>query len=496
MKQIYKNISLSVLTGLLAVAAFPKISLFFLAWIALVPLAIVLSQSNVKQSFWYAFLSGFIFNAAGLYWLIPMLHFNTGSYIQAFAASCALWVYMALYWGAWGWFFCVGKRTFSSPWILAVFVSAAWVVLEFVRSYLLTGFPWMLIGYSQYRFLEIIQIAEFTGIYGVSFIIIFCNMLFYFWAADKRGNKYLYAALSLIIVLSVFGAFRFEKFKFFGNEEFTAAIVQPNVDQYKKWDQAHRDEILLSLEDYAAKISGSKVDLVVWPETVLPDFIPHNKQVLSTAKRIAKTAGGLNIIGAPYNDESGRWFNAVFQFGEKGYTSIHKKNHLVPFGEYVPFRKFLGRFFSVLNEMGDFETGNGITVFTDGKIYAGPTICSENFYPDISRQFCLNGARVLTNHTNDAWFFDTAAPYQHFMMNVFRAVENRKSVLVSANSGVSGIIESSGRIISYVPAEREALIISEFLQNNFLSFYTVHGDTFVRICILVLIFLFVMILIL
>ncbi|MCL2390242.1 MAG: apolipoprotein N-acyltransferase [Endomicrobia bacterium] len=491
-----RNIFLSVLTGLLAVAAFPKISLFFLAWIALVPLLLVLSRSSVKQSFFYAFLSGFVFNAAGLYWLIPMLHFNTGSYVQAFSASCVLWAYLALYWGVWGWLFAVAKKYFSSTWIFSVFMPAAWVVLEYARTYFLTGFPWMLAGYSQYRFTEIIQIAEFTGVYGVSFVLVFCNILFYFWMTDKKGNKYLYSALFLITALSVFGAFRLDKFKFFGNEEFTVAIVQPNIDQYKKWDQGFKDEILYSLEYYADKISDDKVDLVVWPEAAMPDFVPYDKQALLTAEKIAKTAGGLNIIGAPHNDKSGKLFNAVFEFDGSGYKSVHKKNHLVPFGEYVPLRKQLGRFFGVLNDMGDFEKGTDKKVFTDGKVFAGPTICSENFYPDISRQFCLDGAKVLTNHTNDAWFFDTAAPYQHFMMNVFRAVENRKFVLVSANSGVSGIVEASGRIVSFIPASQEALITAEFLQNDFHTFYTLRGDIFVKICMFVLIFLFVTILIL
>ncbi|MDR1696239.1 MAG: apolipoprotein N-acyltransferase [Endomicrobium sp.] len=495
--KIYKNILLCILAGLSAAAAFPKINLFFLAWIALVPLFFVLSRSNAKQLFFYAFLSGFVFNAAGLYWLIPMLHFNTGSYIQAFAASGMLWAYLALYWGIWGWFFGIAKKYISSLWLLALFASAVWVILEYARTYILTGFPWMLAGYSQYRFTEIIQIAEFTGVYGVSFALVFCNALFYFWMTGKRGSKYLYAAVSLILVLSVFGAFRLDKFKFYGDGGFSAAIVQPNIDQYKKWDKNYKDEILYTLEYYGDKISDGVTDLTVWPEAAVPGFLPDDSESLLSAEKISKTSGGLNLIGAPYKDaKTGKHYNAVFGFTGGKYKSVHKKNHLVPFGEYVPFRKLLGKFFKALNDMGNFEKGSDKTVFNYGKVFAGVTVCSENFFPQISRELCRSGAKVLTNHTNDAWFFDTAAPYQHFMMNVFRAVENRKYVLVSANSGVSGVVEASGRIISSTPASSEALIISEFFQNDFKTLYTSYGDIFIKLCVWILIFLFAAILIL
>lgn len=497
-KQNYKNIALCLFTGLLAVAAFPKINLFFLIWIAFVPLVKVILRTSVKYSFLYGFLAGFVFNAAGLYWLVPMLKFNTGSYAQAFLAACALWGYLALYWGAWCGFVGMAKKYFLSPWILTLFSGCVWVLLEYARTYFLTGFSWLLIGYSQYRFTEIIQIAEITGIYGVSFIIIVCNMLFYYWISDKKGNVYLYAALAVILSASVFGAWRLDKFKFFGEEVFKAAVVQPNVDQYKKWNQDYKDDILFGLEQYAFEISETGADLVVWPETALPDFLPADKQSYRTAKRITKTAGGFNIIGAPYYDGTGRMFNAAFAFRDdgKGYVALHKKTHLVPFGEFVPFRRQLGRLFGVLNEMGDFVRGNDTRVFTDGKIYAGATICSENFSADAARRFCLSGAKVLTNHTNDAWFFDTAAPSQHFTMNVFRAVENRKAVIVSANSGVSGIIEASGRIAAVSKVSEGALLSGEFLQNDYKSFYTVHGDVFMKVCAVILVFLLLIILIL
>jgi apolipoprotein N-acyltransferase len=488
----FKKIILCIITALLAVCAFPKINLFFLAWMAFIPLIYVITRSGLKSSFFYGFISGFIFNAIGLYWLVPMLKFNTGSYLQTVTAACTLWAYLALYWGIWSLYLNFSqnvlrktlKNYLYSNVLIILFGSSMWVLLEYIRTYFLTGFPWMLVGYSQYKFTEIIQIAEFTGIYGVSFLIIFCNLCFYFWISTQKGNKYLYIALVLIVAVSIFGAARVYKFRFFGDQEFTVSIVQPNVDQNKKWDQFYKNNIISNLKEYAFKIAENKTDLVIWPETVLPGSIPEDEQLYESIKYMVKTAGGFNIVGSVYNDKNYGYFNVALAFNERDndYKAVHKKNHLVPFGEYIPFRNLFSRFFDVLNQMGDSNKGQDTNVFDNGKIYAGAIICSENFFPDISRNFVLSGAKVLTNHTNDAWFFDTAALHQHFSMNIFRAVENRKAVIVSANSGISGIIEASGVVVTKTVSSKSMLLTGKFLQNDFKTFYTKYGDLFINMC--------------
>jgi len=484
----YQNLLLSVLTGLLAVLAFPKADLFFLAWVAFIPLIHVVLKENLKKSLLYGFVSGFVFSALGLYWLVPMLHFNLGSYFQAFLASGLLWIYLALYWAAWATLVNLVKHFSPKKYITPLVVISApviWVLLEYVRTYFLTGFPWMLLGYSQYKFLEVIQIAEIAGVYGVSFLLILLNVLFYFWAVKSNGRKFLYAAIAVLAAVCVFGFFRVEKFKFYGEQIFKAAVIQPNVDQYKKWDDNYKNEILAGLKSLSAEAAGLKPDLIVWPEAVLPNM---DKQSFDAVKA-SQISGAMNILSSVYIQPRGmlsNWadaYNAVFILDKNNnIVFVHEKNHLVPFGEFVPFRKYLERYFGVLNNFGDISRGIDAEVFTNGTLYVGSLICSENFFPDIARRFVLNGARVLTNHTNDAWFFDTAAPHQHFIMNIFRAVETRKPVIVSANSGVSGVIESSGRIIQRTPVSKTLVFSEEFLQNQYLSFYARHGDVFVFFC--------------
>jgi apolipoprotein N-acyltransferase len=488
----YKKIILCTITGLLAACAFPRISMFFLMWIAFVPLLFVTIKSDLKDSFLYGLFSGIIFNIVGLYWFVPMLQFNTGSFVQAIIVSFTLWTYLALYWGVWCLYLTFSKNiinkkvrhALSFNIVMIFFGACMWVVLEYIRTYFLTGFPWMLVGYSQFEFTEIIQIAEFTGVYGISFIIIFCNLCFYFWISTNKSNRYLYTALLIIVLVAVFGALRVDDFNFFGDKEFSVSVVQPNIEQYKKWNQSYKYEILATLKKCASDIAKKKTDLVLWPETVFAGFILEDIELHDSAKNVTTMAGGFNILGCIYNDEEYNPYNAVLSF-ENGdnYKIVHKKNHIVPFGEFIPFRCFLANFFYALKQTRDFKKGNDTNIFDNGKICVGSAICSENFFPNILRRFVLSGAKVLTSHTNDAWFFDTAMPYQHFMMNIFRAVENRKAVIVSANSGISGIIEASGIIVTSTPPSKKVLLRGVFFQNDFKTFYTKYGDVFAYICI-------------
>jgi apolipoprotein N-acyltransferase len=477
----------AVLSAVFLAASFPKIDLFFLAWIAFIGLIFVIEKSSAKSSFFYGLVCGFCFYAITIEWLFGMLKFNTGSSLQAIISCIILWTYLALYFAVWA--YLVNKLYRRFPKIqLAVLAACLWVLLEFIRTYLFTGFPWILLGYSQYKFLPLIQIVEFTGVYGVSFLIIFVNFLIYFFFTDSFKKGYLLVLLALIFAVSIFGLFRMNKFNKIEGESFNVAIAQPSVDQYKKWDRKYRREILDDLQTFADEISQNKVDLVLWPETAMPNILTYGHG-LGFMEQIMSRAGGFNIFGSLYEDENGDLYNTLIGFDDDKELFMHKKNHLVPFGEYVPFRKFLSRFFGVLNTLGDINKGNQMDVFFDEGLAIGPLICSENFFPNFSRRLVNSGALVLTNHTNDAWFFDTAAPYQHFIMNVFRAVENRRMVLISANSGISGKVDAVGKILyKTVPFEKD-LFFTRGLQIKYKTFYTKFGDVFVLVCLVLFIIL-------
>lgn len=501
LKKISTNLVLSIVCGIFTATAFPKFYANWLIFVALVPVVWATYHSKKYASFFWGFIAGFTFNCIGLYWLMLTLNFNIDSRLETTAAFCVLQIYLALYWGIWSFVLNIAIKKFTYPFHTIIFSSCFWVLLEYIRTYFLTGFPWNLLGYSQWSFIQLIQIAEFTGVYGVSFLIVFVNLCFaffifrlpkknnFFYKKRLRSQKsYFFVALILFVSILSLGFFREEKFKNFGEPERKAVIVQTNIDQYKKWDDTYKKEIVSKLERLSLDAASLKADLVVFPETVVPNLLYLDSVNLEWARNIVKTCKNLAIVGA-ICAENKTLYNALLAFRPDEEIAIHKKNHLVPFGEFIPLRKILSKFFGILNIMGDFERGTDKNIFKDKHLTVGGTICSENFFPNISRIFTKNGAKVFANCTNDAWFFDTSAPYQHFVMNIFRAIENRKDVLVSANTGLSGIITTQGKIKTTAPLFQDFIIEGTFRQNDYKTFYVKFGDIFVYLCIFTMLLL-------
>jgi apolipoprotein N-acyltransferase len=478
-----KNILLAVLTGLLAAFAFPKISLFFLMWVAFVPLFYAAFKANKTQAAFFAFIAGYVFNAQANFFLVKMIYSFAEVYWVAVLFYLCFCAYFAIYWGIWGGICAVLRKYFENDAVFIVLVSCVWVILEYIRANILTGWPWLIVGYSQYEFPQIIQTAQYCGVYGVSFAIILVNGLLYFGSFGKK-KSYAASAAVLFSVLLIFGIYQYDKFKNFGEEEHSVAVVQSNVEQYKKLDNGYRNEMFLRLEKEAQEISKIKPDLTLWSESEIVNMIPVDIESYELANNMAKTAGGFNIIGAPYLTGDGRLYNNLFYFNGGGsYRAMHSKNHLVPFGEYIPLRSFLAKHVSFVDQIDDLLKGTDTNVFTDKKLYIGALICSENFYPSIMRRFILNGAKVLTNHSNDAWYLNTSGAHKHFCASVFRAVESRKYVLTAANTGVSAIIEPSGKISSRTKVYEKKLLVGKFRQNDYKTFYVLRGDVFIKLCI-------------
>jgi len=475
---------LCAITGLSAALAFPKMNLFFLAWAAFVPLMFVVFRSAPLVSFVWAFIAGMVFNLQANFWIIgTVMLFSDNSYLVSITFYAFFCAYFAAYWGIWGFSSSLAKKYCSNTPLLIIFSACLWVSLEYTRTYILGCWPWMMIAYSQYKFPQLIQFIEFTGVYGVSFAIMLVNALLCFGISCKKRN-YFFAAAAIFFAILIFGIFRYAAFQNFGDGKvLKAAAVQSNVEQYKKLSNAYHYEILAGLEEFAVKISEIKPDLAVWCESEIINLIPADIESYNFADILAKKAGGFNIIGAPYLDGNGKLFNSIFYFnGEGGYAAMHSKNHLVPFGEYMPFEESFVKRIGI--ESGsELSRGTDAAVFSDGNLFVGPLICSENLFPDIVRRFVLSGAKVLTNHTNDAWYLYSSAPHKHFNANVFRAIESRKTIIVAANTGVSAFVYPNGKIEKETGVYERSLISGVFMQNDYLTFYMLYGDVFVKLCI-------------
>jgi len=499
------SIILALVSGVLLVLIFPNFNLPFLAWVALVPLFLALRGRNSRESFKLGFLAGLTSYIGILYWIFPTVVSGGESKFLAFASLLLLSSYLATYYG----FFCILFGYTSSrigDYALNFFFAPAlWVSLELLRAHLFSGFPWALLGYSQWNFTEIIQISEFTGVYGVSFLIVMVNGVF-----AQIGRSFMFfreeealirvrvkrSLLSLILMTSVvlfcltYGLIIMPKKSLGESQNFSderlmskVALLQGNIDQYMKWDNKYEQLIKDTYGELAEMASKDNPQLIVWPETALPGYLKQERELQEWLKNVVSRTGAYHIIGSPEYRE-GAYYNAAFLISPKGEVlAEYDKIHLVPFGEMVPFRPVLSHFIGAVNELGDFSSSHERKLLKTPFGNFAVLICWEGIFSHLVRKFVKDGADYLANITNDAWFLRTSAPFQHFIVSVFRAVENRVNIIRVANTGVSGFIDQYGRITRKTRIFEKDYITSSVSRRNRQTFYTNYGDIFAYLCI-------------
>lgn len=506
-------ILLAATTGILLPYCFPKYDMGLLAWVALVPLHIALDGiSRRTQAFWLGWLSGIIASTGIMSWVVTAMHTYgkvplVFSYGIMLLLTAYLGLYVALYSAGVVWFRMLVPRygLFAAP--------CLWVTLELLRTYVLSGLPWSLLGYSQYRQLDLIQIADHLGVYGVSFLIVLTNVALaelYLWLMPLfRGFRparlpwELVTTAGILVSLSWAYSTSLIASDAVSRPQATlqVGVVQPNIDQAIKWDQAFRDETLRRY-DRLTKSFGYGADLVIWPEAATP-FI-YEREPLYQLKLVdmANRASAALLFGSPAvrfdADRKPFLLNSAYLLSPDGeLLGRYDKQHLVPFGEYIPLKSSLLFFLEKMVEgIGDFQAGPGPTILSfqlkesEGATVArrvkfGVVICYEVIFPDLVRRMATAGAEFLVTITNDAWFGDSSAPSQHFSMVVFRSVENHLAFARAANTGISGFIDPVGRIIEASPIFTQAALQAEIPIRQTKTFYSRHGDVFAYGCMLI-----------
>jgi apolipoprotein N-acyltransferase len=523
-----KRSLLPLLSGLLLCLAFPKPGLSILAWIALVPLFFIITKAEDKKE---SFRSGVIFGIAyfggTLYWIYHSIHYYGGVGLPgSFIAVLLLSLYLSLYTGLFSYlFFLIYKKTVYPA---AIIAPSLWVVLEYLRTYLLTGFPWSLVGYTQYKLLPLIQIADLTGVYGISFLVVAVNgaiidLLFLkkrteeipFYPLAPRLGGFIFLSIAILLSL-LYGYKRLNEER--PGEEVKVTIIQGNIPQDKKWEPAFQNEVIDIYKGLTKEaVSLNSPQLVVWPETAIP-FIFRNPEEFGASnssvnelflskdlvnfvrelegpyllfgsireERIYKQKSEATLQKSRSSDSiMSRYFNSAFLLNRDGkVTFIYDKIHLVPFGEYVPLRKLLFFIDKITTGIGDYSPGKEMkrAISPFGNFSA--LICYEIIFPGLVRK-AAKGVNFIVNITNDAWFGKSSGPYQHFSMAVFRAIENRKPVIRAANTGISGFIDSNGRILLQTPLFERLALTMNVRTDKTSSFYTKYGDLFVYVCILI-----------
>ena len=494
-----KHIVLAVLSGLLLTGAFPKIGWDWLIWFALLPLLYVLKDLSPRPALRMGFITGLTHFLTLLYWLVPVM--RTYGFLPAYLSivilclfAAVLAVFIALFSAA---LTAYGK----TPVRCLLMVPIGWVALEYLRSFIFSGFPWELLGYSQFNRLQLIQISDIFGVYGLSGLIALTNGTFLLcllkftkrrWQQTNISNR---LAMGSIIILTaafalnlVYGHWRLNIInkRIAASPKARVAVIQGNIDQAIKWNPAFQIDTVKKYNRLSASIIEQHPDLIVWPEAATPFYFLVSIKPSELVFEGIHQTGKDYLIGSPSfvrNNKTDRYFNSAYLISPKTKTmGKYDKTHLVPYGEYVPFKKWLPFLGKIVAQVGDFDAGKIGNTLQWKDQHLGVQICYEIIFPNLSRAMANNNASLLINITNDAWFGKTSGPYQHFSMTVLRAVENRRSLARAANTGISGFVDPVGNILAATPLMEEAALTRSLPLLKEKSIYTRMGDLFARVC--------------
>ncbi len=472
---------LPFISAILYPLVFPKFNLYFMFPFIFTALIIFSSKcSDKKNVFLYSWGAGILSNIIMLYWLHPTMLMNEVGYLSAYIGLFLFSAYLGLYWGVFGLaIFYITKLKLRYRLFL---IPATWIFLEYIKTYLFTGFPWLLAGYSLWKIPELLQIASVTGIYGLSFFVVLINTITAESLTSKKV-KPIFIALLLIVILYIYGSIAINRLDI--NPGYKVSILQGNISQYKKYKSRYNEEILNVYSQLNKKTAENKPYLTVWPETSTPKAISTNIDMENFIKRLAENSGAYHIVGS-VEQGRGYYYNSAYTVSPTGEISKpYRKIHILPFGEYFPFRSIISLFADIINELGDFDAGSEYKILEAGDFNAGTGICFESILPGLVRNFFKNGANIFVNITNDAWFLKTAGPYQHFIHSVVRAVENRTYVIRSANTGISAIISPAGRIMKKTELLETTVLNGMAGINEENTLYTAYGDIFTFACFLI-----------
>jgi apolipoprotein N-acyltransferase len=503
----------AVLSGFLCIDCFPPFNQGWFCWFALTPLiaAVWFSGQNSKRR-WLrdlllGYVAGIVFFTGAFSWLGSL-----GILYQSFwlrAVSLLLALYLAIYFAFWAWFIgSIRPAHFMSSWrnLLAAFLAAsAWAAEEWIRGWLFTGFGWDGLGIALHSRWPLIQIAQLTGVTGLSFMIVFVNVIAVTTACRlfretrehrMRPHYDLTLTMAGIVGVLAFGVHAVQNPSF--SKPLRVAAVQANVPQKEKFDPqfTHRIFDKFTRLSQIALHTSAPPDLLVWPESSLPAPVREDEETNRFVTNFcASTSAGL-LLGT-IDVEGGHDYNAATLFSDQGRNvQVYHKIHLVPFGEYIPLRHSFPLFAAVAGNLvpGDFDVGKDFTVFhlTNGDVQVAPLICFEDTLGELTRQFVLRGANLLVDVTNDAWFLHSAGSQQHLANAIFRCVETRRPMVRAANTGVTCFVNEFGHVTQILRDDAGSTFTEGVLSGNIdvpirgeQTFYTRHGELFAKCCAIV-----------
>lgn len=486
--------ALASTSGVLLALSFPKFGHPALAWIALTPLLVALAGASVRQSFALGLLTGVVYFTGTLYWITRVMAvYGDLQWWVAVLINALLVAYLALFPAI---FALIVRRIVVAHGPAALMAAPlVWVTAELGRTYFLTGFPWVLLGYSQSPVLPIAQLASVFGVYGVSMLVAAVSAALALIAVGPpKAGPYVplgrYVPLCVVLlalaVVAVWGSRRAAGREWtHTGDPIRVGLIQGNVDQGQKWDPARASAIFHEYLRMTREAIAQGAQFVLWPESSTPFYFEEDRPGAEMVRAIARDARVTILFGSDQVDWRvegnkkipDKYYNSAFVVRPDGTTAgAYRKMHLVPFGEYVPLKELLFFAAPLVEAVGPFSAGVDPTLLPVNGHPVSVAICYEVVYPNLIRQFVVRGSELLTTITNDAWFGSTSAPYQHFAQASMRAIEEGRYLVRSANTGISGIVDPYGHVVAETRIFEPAVVVGEarFLRHS--TFYARHGD--------------------
>ncbi len=496
----FAGIGLAFCSALFIFLSIPKVDWWPMAWIAFVPVMIALHDAGRSGTLVRVCLIslafGFLSGVGKVYWIMEtVMSYGGLNAALGLVSMAGVALVVALYAFLFGIF--LARADWKSP-MFPLFAAILWTALEYAQTYLFTGFPWELLGYSQYQVLPVIQIARFTGVYGVSFLVMLLNAtlaMVFFALRERTAWRAPVFAMSLacfsLICATGYGWWSISQLR--GLERLTppvkVAVVQGSMEQGMKWSESVLQGTVDVYRDLTRSILPEGPEFIVFPETAMtfylesPIYEQYNEQVhaLTTEAGVPLLTGALGFRSG----ERAIYNSAFLMLPERGIVDSYSKMHLVPFGEYLPLPSLFFFLDGLTGAIGSLTPGEELTVMPLNRydMRIGTVICYESIFPDLVRRFPLNGANVLVVMTNDAWFGTSSAPRQHFSMAVLRAVENGTPIIRAANTGISGFISATGAVYGATPMMVATTTVANVYPNRGEpTVYTRYGDVFALFC--------------
>ena len=464
---------------MLLALSFPKYGHPAVAFIALVPLLVVLRGASPRRGFILGLIAGFIHYAGTVYWTgATVSTFGGLPVFVAVIVAGLLALYMAAYVAVFGAITAILLRRFriAGLWL----APAVWVSLEFLRGILIGGFPWIPLGNTMVTFLPIAQLASVVGVWGLSLYVAMLNAGFAVAAVSSGRRRVIGAAVSIVLIaaVSVWGGMRLASNTLTQGTPIKVGLIQGNIAQTDKWNPARAGMIVDRYLQLSTQAVQQGAQFLIWPESSTPFYFEEDLSG-GLVRGLVRTLGVPLLLGSDEMEDGDppKNYNSAFMLDTHGATAaIYRKIHLVPFGEYVPFQRLLFFVGPLVEAVSAFSPGTRVTMMPVEGHMVSTAICYEITYPALQREAVREGSEMLTTITNDAWYGDSSAAYQHFEMAIMRAIEQGRYLVRSANTGISGIVDPYGRVLIRTNLFETVAVVGEarFVQAK--TVYATIGD--------------------